>query len=403
MAESMIHERIDSDIYHQVLAQRKELRSNFSVDETYPTPGEINRVIVILGSSRSGSSLLHHLLSLHPEIISLQGEEVTLTKLFGMNFINSFEDSDLLKNEKAFNYPEIAQEILYDAGYNTAQSKRLPLDRAQRLLLQWPHLKFNSDELKNACELETWEKVIDRLKLNMNLYDKFLHPVNESRDIFLEEPPFIIPRPKTYQKNISNKILLLKSSINAFRAHYLPKLFPNAQFSYIHLSRNPAASINGLIDGWRSPAFHSHHLGHLSKLSIKNYDDENWWKFDLPPGWSSYVNKPLEEVCAFQWQEANKSILHFLKDKKSVRIKYEDMMESESLKQELKRMSDELVLDNSFVQKISATPRIMSVASPGQHRWREREKIISPILKNESINKIAHALGYNLSNFDELK
>lgn len=403
MAESMIHEKNDTHIHHQVLAQRKELRSHFSVDEVYPTPNEIDQVIVILGSSRSGSSLLHYLLSLHPEIISLQGEEVTFTKLFGMNTINSFEDSDFLKNANDFNFHELAQEILFDAGYNTSQSTRLPLDRAQRLLLQWPHLKFNLKELISACYLESWEQVIDRLKLNINLYDKFLLPTYEKRQLFLEEPPFIIPRHKTYQKQTPRKILLLKSSINAFRAQYLPKLFPLAQFNYIHLSRNPAASINGLIDGWLSPAFHSHYLGHLTKLSIKNYDDENWWKFDLPPGWNLFINKPLEEVCAFQWREANKSILDFLKSKKSIRIKYEEMIEPESLQLVLKKICENLSLADDFAKNITIPPPIMSVVPPEHSRWRKREQIISSVLKNESTIIIAKSLGYDVTNLDELK
>ncbi|MGZ3787483.1 MAG: sulfotransferase [Bacteriovorax sp.] len=407
----MIQRQNDSDIYRQVLTQRKELRSRFVVDEVYPAPKEIDQVIVILGSSRSGSSLLHHLLSLHPEMISLQGEEVTFTKLFGMNSVHSFDESDLLKSENDFDYADLAQEILYDAGYNTDASYRLPLDRAQRLLLQWPHITFNHEDLLCACSHESWEKVISHLKskhekIKLDLYDQFLGPISSNendRALFLEEPPFVVPRPKTYRKTAPKKILLLKSSINAFRAGHLSKLFPNARFKFIHLTRNPAASINGLMDGWLSSAFHSHNLGHLTKLSIKNYEDKNWWKFDLPPGWKDFIDRPLEEVCAFQWQSANESILRFLDNKDAIRIKYEEMIGSEDLFNALRRTINELSLSDAFMNDLAAPPRVMSVNRPHMHRWREREDVLTPLFQSKEIADLAKKLGYDVMNLDELK
>src|SRR5207302_3293878 len=74
----------------------------------------------------------------------------------------------------------------------------------------------------------------------------------------------------------------------------------------------PAATINGLYDGWRSRWFHSHQMA--EPLRIRGYTDEfpasaRWWKFDLPPGWQEYADADLLEVCAFQWRSAHEAIL----------------------------------------------------------------------------------------------
>ncbi len=403
----MLSKKNAPPFFQEVLARRKSLRERIPANETYPSPNDIDRVIVILGSSRSGSSLLHHLLSEHPEIISLQGEEVTFTKMFGLNSINHFDDSDLLKSNEYTCTPELAQEILFDAGYKAENSERFILDRAQRLLLQWPEINFDSADLIHACSLPNWEEVIGHLKtkypkVEIGLYDQFLNGSHEGLH-FLEEPPFVVPKFKTYKKEVSEKILLLKSSVNAFRADYLFSLFPKAKFQFIHLTRNPAASINGLIDGWLSSAFHSHNVSHLTELSISSYENKSWWKFDLPPGWKNFTNKSLEEVCTFQWLSANQSILNFLENKKAVRVKYEEMSSEEELFQTLRRICHELELNGNFIETLSPPPSVMSVHKPHQYRWKMRAETLIPLFQSPEIAALSLKLGYNVHNLSELK
>jgi hypothetical protein len=418
MAKSMTFIN-DSDIYQQALSERKKLRNYFQLNEKYPQPEEIDEVVVILASSRSGSSLLHHLLSQHPDIISLQGEEVTFTKMFGLNSITSFDDSDLLAKDilpDSKKISELAQEILSDAGYRDQTSERLALDRGLRLILQWPHLKFEQADLIAATSLPEWLDVIDYLKnknyqIDLNCYDHLCNKkeyfMQYTQDgyhkSFIEEPPFIIPKSKTYKKENAKKILLLKSSINSFRAEFLGHLFPKAKFHFIHLTRNPAASINGLMDGWLSSWFHSHNLSHLTTLEIKNYENQHWWKFDLPPGWKEYTKSPLEIVCAFQWQSANQSILNFLEDQKSIHIKYENMTDLESMKISLNEICQKINLNNSFIQKLVPPPHIMSVNKPTAYRWKERIELLLPLINTPAIAQLSKKLGYDVSNVQELK
>jgi hypothetical protein len=212
MAKSMTFIN-DSDIYQQALSERKKLRNYFQLNEKYPQPEEIDEVVVILASSRSGSSLLHHLLSQHPDIISLQGEEVTFTKMFGLNSITSFDDSDLLAKDilpDSKKISELAQEILSDAGYRDQTSERLALDRGLRLILQWPHLKFEQADLIAATSLPEWLDVIDYLKnknyqIDLNCYD---HLCNK-KEYFMQYTQY------GYHKNLlfTNKKLTKKKML----------------------------------------------------------------------------------------------------------------------------------------------------------------------------------------------
>lgn len=407
MAERMSDQKKNhSDIYQRVLQQKKELRSLSHDLEQCPTPDEIDEVIVIMGSSRSGSSLLYYLLSQHPDLISLQGEEVVFTKLYGLNTISSFNDSDCLDKNIKVNLNELAQEMLCDGGHQDASllrpSSRLIHDRAQRLLIQWPHIQFDLNDLLKACSLEKWEDVIKTLnvrwpEITLGRYDRFANGnKNVEPGFFIEEPPFIVPTLKTYKPKSQKKILLLKSSINAFRSELIPSLFPKAQLKYIHLTRHPAASINGLMDGWCSDAFHTHHLGHLTTLKIDGYDSPAWWKFDLPPGWSEYTHKPLAEVCAFQWRASNEAILSALKRKDPVVIKYEDLLTFTDLVRSLKTICQKLQLSDDFLETLSPPPAIMSVNTPDQFRWKEKEHLIAPILATKEIKHLAEVLGHTV-------
>lgn len=402
MAESKILQKKNQiDIYQRVLSQRAELRKNFGTGCCWPLTENIKKIIVILGSSRSGSSLLYHLLAQHPDLISLQGEEVTFARLFGLNEIKSFNDSDELPAIHNIDFSKLSQEILFDSGYTAQTSPRLPVDRAQRILMQWPEIEFDLGKLMNACREESWEKVIAKLSkdypsIELARYDHHLTRPASGITSIVEEPPFIVPGARNYSNKSGGSTLLLKSSINAFRAELLKSLFPGVEFQFIHLTRHPAAAINGLIDGWLSPAFHTHNLSHLTSLSIKGYQDKEWWKFDLPPGWKDYTSSPLENVCAFQWAKANESIGSFLKAKKACRITYEELSDFESMKEALQKLASELYLSPDFIQKLQSPRTVMSVVPPQKDRWKTRADIILPLVRTAEIKNLANSLGYEV-------
>lgn len=90
------------------------------------------------------------------------------------------------------------------------------------------------------------------------------------QDSRIEEPPYIEPI-----KCKRTDTLLLKTPQDCYRRGIMEQLYPDAEIKYIVIDRDPRAIVNGLIDGWETPgAFEARRV------------DGEWWKFDMPPGWS---------------------------------------------------------------------------------------------------------------------
>ena len=418
-----------------------------------PTNGscvdDIREVLVIISASRSGSSLLYHLLSAHPDVLAPHGEEITLYKLAGLGVIDSVNDSHAIAEGIPLNPAQgtaLAFDILRDAGcpYSAAAAD-FPVaaylaNSVQRLLLQWPEIDFDCDELyrlaKGALErhlptsrafdaAQYWLDLLSNLILqghpiNPYFYDlspeliKHRHPSIKipegppSSKLCLEEPPFIVPRPRFFPQPSAhlNKCLLLKSSSNCYRTGFMKKLYPKARFSFVYLTRNPAGAINGLMDGWLSNGFYSQNLSDLTTLKIDGYSSPHkpwsqyWWNFDSPPGWIGYVDKPLENVCAFQWRSANEHVIKNIEigviDRYFV-IKYEDMLNQESLRRLLFKIFDFAQLDpEPILNEFKAPAYVMTVNPPAPKKWMKRRDIIMPALMDSDVISVASNLDYDI-------
>jgi hypothetical protein len=92
--------------------------------------------------------------------------------------------------------------------------------------------------------------------------------------------------------------LLEKTPKNALRVSLLNEIFPDALFIYLY--RNPRENISSMMDAWNSGRFVTY-----PALPGRNRP----WSLLLPTGWQSYHNAPLEQIAAFQWQAANRTIL----------------------------------------------------------------------------------------------
>lgn len=405
-------------------------------------PRDIKNVLVINAASRSGSSFLHSLLARHPDVISLNGEDIVFQKLHGLCSVVSAADSDLLGGDfrpGKILLKNVAEDILGDAGCLYSGRGRFPrenflADCVQRFMLQWPRPDADPDLLYRLAgetlrrgprpgagfdAARFWNSFLAALsgsgvRPNPHHYDMPLDlivrglpgarpPHGPPHGECLEEPPFIIPGPRAFPAagELNGKTLLLKSSSNCYRAGFIKKLFPAARYRFLLLARNPMASINGLMDGWLSSGFFSRSVGHIAKLGIKGYSAPGkpwsslWWKFDLPPGWAAYARKPLEEVCAFQWLSANERILEdsaagVFREKLPVR--YEDLL-SPSLGHELKKILDFAGLEAHDLIAGAARP-VMAVAAPGPGKWLKRERLLLPLCSGK-IKNTAARLGYD--------
>ena len=359
--------------------------------------GDIRRIVVINSASRSGSSLLYALLAKLPGVIALTGEASPFYKLnIDLERFNPHQSEKLPTEllDDIIDFEGLSRDFLADIYLPDKITTTREIDVESyindlmlRLLLQWTDLDAAEDELRSIITLafesyasanplfNTEDFYLEMLaalnsrwpQINPFYYDigtdrtalrfpSLEIPVTPPVTLFtIEEPPFILlhPAKRAGAEDLRSSTLLLKSTVDCYRMNLLEKLFPTAVIQVIHLVRNPAATINGIFDGWRHRGFFSHNLGscfsshqHIKELKIKGYSDiyphgASWWNFDLPPGWQEYADRELLEVCAFQWRSANAEILGNLVSSRlsHCRVKFEEIIRShESRKLEFARI-----------------------------------------------------------------
>ncbi len=155
------------------------------------------RVVSIVCSSRSGSTVFKYALCLHPHLSTLAGEEEPYYKLANNG------------------YPWHASDEFHQA--NNPELVRLLI----------------------ANELHNHESARNRRLLQEN---------------HVEEPPFVEPI-----ECRRTDTLVLKTPQNCYRRGVLEQLYPEAEIVYLAMRRDPRAVINGLLDGWASGQFTARH------------------------------------------------------------------------------------------------------------------------------------------------
>ena len=94
--------------------------------------------------------------------------------------------------------------------------------------------------------------------------------------------------------------LVEKTPANCLRIPLLADLFPDARF--IFLVRRPEDTISSLMEGWK--------LGLAKAIFSRDSSMEEEallsarWHYVVPPGWTGWLGRPLQEICAFQWVSA---------------------------------------------------------------------------------------------------
>lgn len=176
----------------------------------------------------------------------------------------------------------------------------------------------------------------------------------------------------------------------------LQRLFPDARLRLIHLTRNPAAAINGMIDGWLHYGFFSHNLAGRAVLDIDGYSGwwaGSWWNFDLPPEWPRLVTQPLAEVCAAQWAGAHTAIMAGLRgqDAEVARVRAEDVLNARRRRRTIMQ-----VLEFCGVRPV-VPPRarvVLATERPRPGRWRARAALLEPALVDPVVRHCSGQLGY---------
>jgi hypothetical protein len=322
------------------------------------------RVIQILSGSRTGSSLLKSLLARSPDVTSLNGEEEPYFALSGNGF-------GMTSNSDAFT--EVVNTSLFRRFIHTElHPSYLSPPWQWRLSLQFkgPALAGLLNEIQDLDLLDPvlWLR-------RMGIYGHYDGCGKEERipfrEMAYEMPPFVMLKPRQWPVNDT---LLLKSPYCLHRPGVLEKIFPTAEFTYIKLIRNPAATINGLIDGWLAPyGFHKHLL------------PSGWWKFDLPPEWEQYETERISRKAWFQWA----SSATVLRERSCYTIRFEDLINSPQ-----RFILGVCKAADIQPPTIAKLPHVMSTEEPKPYRWKCREQEILSLLNNDISRDLISYYGY---------
>ncbi|HUU00824.1 MAG TPA: sulfotransferase [Myxococcota bacterium] len=225
----------------------------------------IKKPVLIVGAPRSGTSLLQKIIRDHPSFWSLPSE------------------SDLIWDRHC--HPRLwnwKSEHL-DASDLTEQARRDILRRFDRF----------------SMPAGVW-RAVERLDLIWTFKRKGrLRPL--LRRVYDALFPYLNPA----RLLVRDKRLVEKTASNCFRLGFVNGVFPDARI--IHPVRDGRNNVNSLINGWLHPTrFFTYDLP--VPLNIPGYPHQRW-NFVLPPGWRDYLDRPIEEICAFQWVTCNESVL----------------------------------------------------------------------------------------------
>lgn len=391
----------------------------------------VGHVVLVVSASRSGSSTLMRLFERCFDCLVLQGECTPYLRWAGLGVEHSGTGCDALDQGHAAR-PEcalLASSILQDLGQPCRDWPAFDeVDYARhvtwRISVQWPTVKVDparvaavvsravsasSDPSRPEIPVATLQAhLVERLAecvpgFVASRYDGYAPAQGDelhSIEAVVEDPPFLVARPwsPASAEDLSSKPVLLKSPSSAYRLEFWRAMFPNARFRMLHVARNPAASINGLMDGWLSHAFHAHAV---VGMRIGGYSERGpgraWWKFDLPPGWQEHTASSLRDVCAFQWVSAHRHVLAARAREAFVagdylRVHFEDFLGGtrEDVLRDVGRWLD---LDPDD-EADWALPRVMTTATPSAGRWRARRSAMEEAALEPVVADLARQLGY---------
>ncbi|MBI1858690.1 MAG: sulfotransferase [Candidatus Melainabacteria bacterium] len=308
--------------------------------------------IIILGCPRSGTSLLFTILSESNQLYSLYRESQDIFDSFYRRKAKTYKvfDNDALKEEDL-----------------TDDVKDFMLGEFHKYALNFRPVGYLMREyfLKNDL-LEGFASIVT----NTNL---------------------------AYKKSFSKEYRIVeKNPRDCFRIPFINKLFPDAKF--IYLRRDGKTNISSLIEGWKRPSDYARVPRPAIPLNIKG-DEHGKWRYVLPPGWENYIDKTLEEVCAFQWISSNKAAIEGLSDIEETRkyaISYEEL--TQSTPNIIKKVCDFIDIPyEKGIKRFAEKPPIVSTPKkdkPKEDKWKKNETLLKNVYP--MIEPMMNTLGYNL-------
>lgn len=164
-----------------------------------------------------------------------------------------------------------------------------------------------------------------------------------------------------------------KTIANCFHLEALKRMFPDAY--YIHLVRDGRANISSMIEGWEKIVNVNADLPAHSKTKIQH------WSYPMPPNWQDQITHSIEEICAWSWEEHNRSVLDAFKEERSLnymRIHHEDFVKDPVRILEKVSQFTGLTLADDCISHLNSNPHSRTtISSPQEDKWRQKypEKI----------------------------
>jgi hypothetical protein len=296
----------------------------------------IIKPILIIGAPRSGTSLLQKIIRNYPQLWSLPSE------------------SEIIWDR--YCHPRLHH---WHSEYLTAAD-----------ITQQIRAKILKQFEQYLCPATVWQPIE---KQNLIWHS---HRLRWLRQLLRPIYQYTFPISQKFRHQPANKKIVEKTISNSLRLGFVNEVFPDAKIIYI--TRDGRNNINSLINAWLHPTrFFSYRLP--VQLNIKGYHYQQW-KFVLPPGWRDYIECPLEEVCAFQWQSCHQFILKEIAKpqyhNRVLRVKLEDLT-TEPLRW-LKKIAEfvDLPYDDYFDSMATDLPIINSPDNDiSMEKWKQQHRV----------------------------
>ncbi|SFS97499.1 sulfotransferase [Halostagnicola kamekurae] len=372
--------------------EKRSILSDYRADD-------FDSLLLIASAPRGGSSLLFDILRHHERTCSLDGEHDRWYALNGCSYPR-FESDAVPADFESFDRDTLLTDLLAEVGATERSGDRTHRvdNTLVRLPLQFPDRELPYEQIREKLlEGAALRPILEELGISPLQYDDYAE--RDAKRPFetetIEDRPFVSSH--GHKRGLAaddfERTLVLKASADAYRLPWIrEQLFPETDIKLVHLTRNPAASINGLYDGWRlNRGFQTHDVG---DIDLEGYDG-SLWCYDLPPDWVREGD--LIDTCLLQWTRAHRHVLAARDAFEDVlRVRFEDVLtDTASVITEITEFAN-LGESALLSENVESPNKVMTTKEPRRARWRDREDLIEGTLEraDETYTEVVEELGY---------